>query len=101
MQVAILGFPEGERCAPVALTADAPVHVILEPLAKATIFDMFWIPVDFLVLSCQVFTHFMRANKPAWTGKVQDWVARAVMKRIRVQDLPRVVHHAAFFHDAD
>src|SRR5660397_295922 len=45
MLVAFVALPDGKRCAPVALAVEGPIYVVLQPIAKTTVFDVVRIPV--------------------------------------------------------
>src|SRR5660397_193316 len=49
MLVAFVALPDGKRCAPVALAGEGPIYVVLQPIAKTTVFDVVRIPVHLLV----------------------------------------------------
>ena len=91
----VIRNPERQRRAPVAFAADAPIDVVLEPLAKASLFDVVGNPVDFLVLRDQIGAIVARADEPRFASEVEDRVARAVVERVRVVIRRAVVQQAA------
>ena len=47
---AVVGHPYRQRRAPETVAADSPVAGIFQPVAKATVPDVFWHPVDLVVV---------------------------------------------------
>ena len=70
--LAVLGAPDRERRAPVALAGEGPVHVVLEPVAEPAVLDVLGVPAHRLVGGQQVVLGRGRAHVPVGLGVVDE-----------------------------
>src|SRR5678815_3446115 len=86
---AALADPDVERRAPVALAADGPVDVALEPLAEAARADLRRLPADRAVQRDEALAQLRREQEPARPRHVDE--RRAAAPAVRVGVLDRVL----------
>ncbi len=88
-------FPHGQRGAPVALAAQGPVDVILQPVAEAPVFDVLGHPVDLLVEGYHLIFVLAGADIPGAAGVVQQGRVAAPAEGVGVGDRPGGEEQAA------
>ena len=82
--LAVVGAPDRQRRAPVALARQRPVDVVLEPLAEAPVLDVLGTPVNRLVGGEQLVLDLGRADVPAGLGVVDERRVAAPAVRVGV-----------------
>src|SRR5215207_4939674 len=78
------GAPDRQRCSPVALAAQGPIYVVLQPVAEAAPLYVLGDPVDAPVLPQEISQHRGRPPVPGLLGVVEQWRATAPAVRVGV-----------------
>ncbi len=84
VHVAFVAAPDGQRRAPVAVARQRPVDVVLEPLAKAAVFDVLGVPGHGLVGGQQIVLDRRRLHIPGRLGVVEQRRVAAPAERVAV-----------------
>ena len=82
--LAVVAAPERQRRAPVALAADGPVDVALEPAAEAAVLDVLGVPAHLLVERQHAVAHIGGADVPRRLGVIEQRRGAAPAVRVRV-----------------
>ena len=90
-----VALPDGQRRAPVAVAAQRPVHVVLQPVAEAPVFDVLRVPVDRLVDRNQAVAILAGADVPGLLGHVEQRRIAAPAEGVGVLIRTRLVEQAA------
>ena len=72
VHMAFFAQPDGQRGAPIALTAQAPVHHVLQEVAHTAFLDVVGHPVDGAVVGHQVVPHGGHLDEPGGTGIIEQ-----------------------------
>ena len=90
MHVSALALPDIQRCTPVAVTADAPVLNILDPVSETAFSDTLRNPVDRVIVRDQVVPYRCHLDEPGFTRIVNKRRVASPAVRIAVFKLRRV-----------
>ncbi len=89
---AVLRAPDRQGGSPVALTAERPVDVVLEPLAEAAGADVVGVPTDLVVVGQQQVLHRGGLHVPTAFGDVHQRRAVAPVEGVGVPDRAGAIH---------
>jgi len=91
----ILADPERQRGAPVTLTGQAPIDVVLQPVAEAPALDVVGHPPDLLVVGQELLAERRRLDVPGSPGIVEQRRIAAPAERVGVLVNPLLEHQPA------
>ena len=103
-------MPDGNWGAPISFARDGPVHVVAQPLAKASFFDVIGVPIDLGVPFDQLVFQRRSPNVPGTLGVVEqrgvtppaEWIGVTIDIIVEQQaSLREVLYHlfVGVFHE--
>ena len=92
-------LPHRNGVSPVAVTTNGPVSGSLQPLTKATVFDVVRLPGDFLVGGYHLMTNILYLYEPATNGTVNQGARTTPAEGIGMENLV-TLHQAALALEA-
>jgi len=80
----VVGHPQGNRVAPVAVAADRPVARVSQPVSETLFFRKLGHPVGLVVVDEKLGLEVLDSHEPARHGLVQERRVRSPAERVRV-----------------
>ena len=84
---AIVAFPYRHRRCPKTITTEIPIWCLLDILRKSPILEMWWEPIDMLVLLQHQRFAVLDIEEPRWDGTIHDALSAAGVKWVFVADV--------------
>ena len=70
----LFAFPDRERRPPESFARDGPVDIVPKKIAKTPLLDVFGMPIDRMVIFEEAILELRRADEPALTGVLDEWI---------------------------
>ena len=91
-----VALPHRHGRRPEAVATQVPIWRLFNVLSKAPVLQMFWKPIDMLILLQHQRLLPLDVKEPAWDGPVHDALLAARVKRIFVANVLNLPHRALF-----